>query len=65
MSAPIMGPRRYREVLAAAGLQPSDIHERDPHKCSAMWAALWRALEYACDEHFVVDLYRSMKGGER
>lgn len=50
----IMGPRRYNEALAAAGLQPIDIHERDVRKRAAMFAALWVALENACDPRFRV-----------
>jgi hypothetical protein len=56
MTAPIMGPRRFTEALAAAGLQPSDSREVHPARRSAMWSALWVALENACDPRFVVIL---------
>lgn len=52
MSKTIMGPERFRNVLASVGLQPSDERAKD----HAIAAKLWEALRRACDPDFVVRL---------
>jgi hypothetical protein len=46
----IMGHERYSNALASVGLQPSDVHAKDPRHVDK----LWEALKRACDPAFIV-----------